>query len=56
MNTKNWSDSNAYFDLDDNGTSEKTGWISNGDGWLVYDEDENEIGDARRLEAIEKVA
>jgi len=56
IDTKNWSDSNAYFDLDDNGTSEKTGWISNGDGWLVYDEDENEIGDARRLEAIEKVA
>jgi VCBS repeat-containing protein len=41
IDTSNWSNSEAYFDLNDNGTSEKTGWIADGDGWLVYDEDGN---------------
>jgi ElaB/YqjD/DUF883 family membrane-anchored ribosome-binding protein len=38
INTSSLEDSNAYFDMDNSGTSERTGWISDGDGLLAVDE------------------
>ncbi len=37
INTISIEESNVYFDLDNNGISENTGWISKEDGFLVYD-------------------
>ena len=30
INTSHFENSNAYFDMNNSGTSEKTGWISDG--------------------------
>lgn len=37
--------SNVYFDMDEDGFAEKSGWISASDGFLVYDKNENGIVD-----------
>ncbi|MCF6172605.1 MAG: DUF2974 domain-containing protein [Campylobacteraceae bacterium] len=41
INTKNITNSNAYFDMDRDDMSESTGWISKEDGILVYDKNGN---------------
>jgi VCBS repeat-containing protein len=41
INTSSLEDSQAYFDMDNSGTNERTGWISDGDGLLVVDENKD---------------
>ncbi len=45
IKTTSLSSSDVYFDLNNNGYSEKTGWISSSDGFLVIDKNSNGIID-----------